>query len=162
MHVFLAVSLCSFFGVLFKAGDRTQGLPCTWLGKLSARVASSVPVPGCSSSMHFLLPPAGGALFSLWAISFLVPVFTILLLRSSPHAANAQSSVLCATHAHPSLHHNTGLFATESLRESETPFNTILASKGLYFRAMQRKPGYPPHAYCTHVTGLNIMGKHPL
>lgn len=37
----------------------------------------------------------------------------------------AQSNALCTTHS-PS-HHNTGLFATESLRERETPFDTILA-----------------------------------
>lgn len=105
-----------------------------------------------------------------WRCSFLPlgyqllsPLFynSFLSLQSSPHAANAQSSVPCATHTHLSLHHNTGLFATESLRESQTPFNTIFASKGLYFQVTQRKPGCPPHAHCTHVTGLNVMCKHP-
>lgn len=114
----------------------------------------------CSFSMQFLIPPAGGALFSHWTTSFLFWMSRFFFFCDSVLSLQtAQSSVRCATHS-PS-HHDTGLFATESLRGKGNPIQHDLGTKGAILPSSSEESWCPSHANYTREIRLNIMSRHP-
>lgn len=106
MCMLLLAFLCSFFwGCFFQHWGQNWG-PCTPLSKLypsyilhpvslHLRQLSCNKRDLCFSSMQFLIPPAGGALFSLWTASLFF--WMSYFVTPSCHCRHVEQCAVCHT-----------------------------------------------------------------